>query len=295
MDKPNNGEDKPKTGPKDAYNEIPADTIKGHLHQHDSIDEKQDSDDTQDEHKQSGGFIKKCWNFVKDERHAGAVVAIFTFVISVTGIAYTIFSFMQWRVMRGQLSEIIRQYPELQKSADAAKKSADTAEHSFQTERRRAEDMEEAICTLNGGGMTALDNLYPVYITNSGKVTARDIEAHIEVSLNTLPSNRKIRVLVNTDISLPELAREKSTPTQKLNLPLSSREWQNIADTKQAIVQTAKIKYENGFERIISDAHCDIWLYYRTPQDKLNPIQGRGTDCKRLPELLAGVPRPQKP
>jgi hypothetical protein len=294
MDKPNDGEDKPKTGPKDACNEVPADTIKGHLHRHDSIDEKQDSDDTQDEHKQSGGFIKKWWNFVKDERHAGAVVAIFTFVISVTGIAYTIFSFMQWRVMRGQLSEIIRQYPELQKSADAAKKSADTAEHSFQMERRRAEDIEEAICTLYAAPMGARNNLFQVLVSNTGKVTARGIEAHVEISLNAVPSNKKIRVLVNADISAPELAKEKGLE-QRPELPLSSREWENILDTKEIIVTSGKIRYENGFERIVSDTNCQVWLYWRTPEDKLNPAQGRGTACSRLPELLASVPKTQKP
>ena len=77
--------------------------------------------------------------------------------------------------------------------------------------------------------------------------------------------------------------------TQKLKLPLSAEDWQNIADTKQVIVQSATMKYENGFERIISNARCDIWLYYRTPQDKLNPIQGRGFDCSRLPEQLAAA------
>jgi hypothetical protein len=215
-------------------------------------------------------------------------------VLGIIGIVALCIYNGQLRVMRGQLGEIIRQYPELQKSADAAKKSADTAEHSFQVERRRAEDMEEAILNWNGGGMAAFDNFYRISIGNSGKVTARDIEAHLEISLNAVPSNKKIRVLGNRDISTPELAREKSLD-QKLELPLSSRDWENIADTRQVIVASWRIRYENGFERIISDTSCQVWLYYRTPGDKLNPIQGRGTDCGRLPELLAGIPKPQKP
>lgn len=46
------------------------------------------------------GFIKKWWSFVRDSQHSGAVVAIFTAVIAVTGIVYTIFSILQWYEMR---------------------------------------------------------------------------------------------------------------------------------------------------------------------------------------------------
>jgi len=218
--------------------------------------------------------------------------------IAFFGLCTVVAAFLQWDAMRGQLGEMkggAKDTHDLVTAAidqaNAAKKSADTAENSFRVERRRAEDMEEAICTLTGGGGAAYDNFYQVSIGNNGKVTAREIKAHVEVSLNAVPSNKRIRALASTDISMPELGREKDV-TQKLKLPLSSEDWQNIADTKEIIEQSATITYENGFERVISNNRCDMWLYYRTPQDKLNPIQGRGFDCSRLPEQLAAVPKP---
>ena len=37
----------------------------------------------------------------------------------------------QWKAMKGQLAEMVKQYPELKKSADAAKSAVDTAQHTL--------------------------------------------------------------------------------------------------------------------------------------------------------------------
>ena len=79
--------------------------------------------------------------------------------LGVIGIVALCIYYGQLRTMNLTYGEMVRQYPELQKSADAAKKSAETAENSFQVERRRAEDMEEAVCTLKGGGASRLRQL----------------------------------------------------------------------------------------------------------------------------------------
>jgi hypothetical protein len=84
--------------------------------------------------------------------------------LGVIGIVALFIYYGQLRTMNRTYGEMVRQYPELQKSADAAKKSADTAENSFRVERRRAEDMEEAICTLKGGGGAAFENSYQVSV-----------------------------------------------------------------------------------------------------------------------------------
>jgi hypothetical protein len=211
---------------------------------------------------------------------------VFTSVIAGSTFLYMIAAI--WTLV-----ELSKSTKATQIAADAAKKSADTAERSFQVERRRAEDQEEAICRLSTAGPAAFDNSLPVYLSNSGKVTAREIAAHLQVSLNTVPSNKTIRVLTSTDISAPELAKEKNLD-RKLELPLSRQDWENIVDTKQIIVVAGTVRYENGFERTISDTHCEFWLYYRTPQDKLNPATGRGADCSRLHEVFTGIPKPQK-
>lgn len=204
------------------------------------------------------------------------------FIILATGV----FIALQWHEMRvGGI--------DTHTLAEAAKQSADTAADSFKMEKRRAEDMEEAICRVQGGGTAARDNIFPVQIINNGKVSARNVEAHIEISLRAIPSNQKIRTLATLTISANEIPKEKDE-ARRLNLPLSSHDWDNIADTKEMIVQSGTLKYENGFDRINNETVCDFWLYFRAPEDKLNPIQGRGATCGRLPELLRSFAPKQK-
>ena len=57
--------------------------------------------------------------------HSGMVSALGTIAIMLLTIAYVRYSRHQWRVMNGQLAQMRLQFPELQKSAQAAKDSAD--------------------------------------------------------------------------------------------------------------------------------------------------------------------------
>ena len=206
-----------------------------------------------------------------------------------TNIGLAVIGIFALLIYNGQLREMRKATEATGKAADAAKQSADTATDAFKMEKRRAEDMEEAICRVQGGGTAARDNMYPLEIINSGKVSARNVEAYIEISLNAVPSNRKLRTLATLNISANEIPKEKDE-ARRLNLPLSARDWENIADTNEIIVQSGTLKYENGFDRINTETVCDFWLYLRTPEDKLNPIQGRGATCERLPELLKSFP-----
>jgi hypothetical protein len=47
---------------------------------------------------------KQVWAFVRDPSNANAIIAIVTVMIFLTGVFYTVFSCLQWRVMRGQLA-----------------------------------------------------------------------------------------------------------------------------------------------------------------------------------------------
>lgn len=188
-----------------------------------------------------------------------------------------------------QAQQLIKQFPEIKLSADAAKQSADTAEHSFEMERRRAEDVEQAIISESSGQFYVFKNVYYVDLSNTGKVTARNINANLEISLTALPRNRKIRTLGTLDITAPQLEKEKDL-RHTLDLLLTPTDWNNIADTKEAITESGYVRYENGFERTIEDKVCNVWIYYRTPEDKLNPVQGRGAICDRLADLLASYP-----
>lgn len=173
-------------------------------------------------------------------------------------------------------------------AALAAKQSADTQEHSFQMEKRRAEDQEEAICTLHADGMAPREHFYHIYVVNAGKVNARSIEAHVDVSLNDASSLKKIRNLGSADISTSELAGDKSMD-HALSLPLTEKDWDRIADTEMVIIGIGHVRYENGFGRVADDPYCEGWWYFRTPDDKNNPIQGRGSTCDKIPQNVAGI------
>jgi hypothetical protein len=184
--------------------------------------------------------------------------------------------------------------PEIKKSADAAKdaalaakQSADTQNQSYQMERRRAEDQEEAICRLHTG-MAALDNVGHVYLANSGKTKARNVEARVDTYLADATTLKKLRQLGSVDISTSELEKDQSLD-RGVNLPLTAHDWDNLADTNVVIIDSGRIRYENGFGRIVDEAVCDGWWYFRAPEDKLNPVQGRGNECGQIPQSVAGI------
>jgi hypothetical protein len=205
-------------------------------------------------------------------------------VLALIGIVALCIYNGQLRVMRGQLGEIIRQYPELQKSADAAKISADIAKNSFEMEKRRAEDTEEATCRPTGD-IGVGKTVYRFFIPNSGKVSARNLHGHLELSLNSLPSNKPLRSLAGFDVSLDELAGEKGFD-KRISIDIA-RDWEKLINTKETLVATGEIQYENGFDRIRSSTMCYAMVWVPSPTDPNNRAHGFGTDCDRLPEFLA--------
>jgi len=212
-------------------------------------------------------------------------------LVEIVGIAllavYTAYTLKMYRANK-QSADAARD------AAVAAKQSADTQEDSFQLERRRAEDQEEAICRLGTDGMAALDHVGHVRVVNSGKSKARNLDAHVDTFLADAITLKKLRDLGSVDISTSELGNNQSLD-RGINLPLTAHDWQNLADTNQVIIDSGHIRYENGFGRVVDEPFCDGWWYFRTPEDKLNPIQGRGTECGQIPQNVAGVRKQKVP
>lgn len=226
------------------------------------------------------GYFRALWGSLKSEtRTLKFYMELAALVVVCT---YTYYAHQQ-------AQQLIKQFPEIKLSADAAKQSADTAEHSFEMERRRAEDTEQAIISESSGMFYVFRNVYYVDLGNSGRVTARNIRANIEIFLTALPRNRSIRSLGTFNITVPQLEKEKDL-RHTMDLRLTAGDWKNIADTKEAITESGYVRYENGFDRTVENKVCNVWIYFRTPEDKLNPIQGRGSICDRLADLLASYP-----
>jgi hypothetical protein len=217
--------------------------------------------------------------FIRDGRNTNAALVVLTLLVAIAAFIQATINGMQLRPLK--------------QSANAAQVASETQKYSFDMERRKAEDQEEAICILRSDGVAALDQLAYIRVINSGKVKARGIEAHVDIFLRDAWTDKKIRDLGTVDISSSELAGNNGDIDHPLNLPLTTRDWQNLADSNQVIINSGHIRYENGFDRVVDEPYCDGWYYFRTPEDKLNPIQGRGTTCAGLALQMAGI-RKQK-
>src|SRR6266566_9546589 len=90
-----------------------------------------------DEHKKS---LKRSW---KSSGPVAKLTVVFAGIAALSTTIYAIVAGGQLLVMRGQLGEIVRQYPELKKSAEAAKEAADVTEQSFKLTKRHTEDSDE--------------------------------------------------------------------------------------------------------------------------------------------------------
>jgi hypothetical protein len=172
------------------------------------------------------------------------------------------------------------------KSADAAKTAAETAEKSFKLARQRAEDSEEAICSVrgeteNGSGVEHLT------ISNSGKVPAHSVEVHLEVSRNGLPGNERLTLFQALDISQDELRGESPILKDVVLSDFGESDWKKINQIREAVVVSGRIQYENGFGNLRHSTFCQAFLSQPanpgdSPQTPLHIL----VDCDRLPAFL---------
>jgi hypothetical protein len=109
--------------------------------------------------------------------------SIADWVVAAATVTMALTSFYQWRAMKGQLREMIRQYPELQSSADAANKSADAAVKGFTQSIDSFRMDERAWVEIEPIKPVLLDNTPPfgatftcnIFPKNVGKTAATDI------------------------------------------------------------------------------------------------------------------------
>src|ERR1700685_4452804 len=71
--------------------------------------------------------------------------------LAIVGIIALCIYYGQFQVMRGQLGEIIKQYPEIQKSSNAAKNAADTARDTLQASQNQFREEQRPYIWLTPG------------------------------------------------------------------------------------------------------------------------------------------------
>jgi hypothetical protein len=185
----------------------------------------------------------------------------------------------------GVLNEIRRQTPHIADSADAAKKSAAAVQDQVGMEKRTAENRDEAVCTTQGD-IAVGESVFHTYISNSGNVSARNVTGHVDISLNKLPANNQTRLLGSFDVQPQDISSHHDL-RNFLTVALSAADWDALVDTRESIVETSRIQYENGFNRMVSAPRCFAIFWVPSPDDPMNRAHGRAIDCDQLPVQLA--------
>jgi hypothetical protein len=152
-------------------------------------------------------YKNKTNELVREFRIAEKWVIGTNIILAIIGIFALCIYQGQLNVMRGQLGEIIKQYPELQKSANAATSGSNTANGAFEESKKEFRIQQRPYITLSelrpNGQLMAGNNKLVLSIINSGRTPALKIHillnAYINqrVIMNTNPAERSESVLAS--------------------------------------------------------------------------------------------------
>ncbi|HWG57742.1 MAG TPA: hypothetical protein VN661_01700 [Candidatus Acidoferrales bacterium] len=200
------------------------------------------------------------------------------FVTGATGLAI----YWQDRIASRTLYEMQKQYPELQKSADAAKEAADLSRQEL-----RAADG----AVLHLGRPFSFDpERQQIFIdfSNWGHSTASHINARLKISIIQIPSMRSARTY-KTEIQLPNLV---SSPPNEPNARRSQFQWPigNVVTAPEigmlkgglAALKTDLItNYYDGFGTV-TDKTCYAYLHFEIPQRNGSSSGGGTIPCDQF-------------
>ena len=171
--------------------------------------------------------------------------------------------------MRGQLEQISKQYPELQKSADAAKESADLSKHVL-------EGTDAATFRINEISLTYGD-FWRIRIGNFGKVGSPKLDVTYSLIHERFPSGKQIGPVVKGSFDHAEvMPREENGSNDVLHdfrTPGFDKTSSQLVGAEETFRLEGAFVYNNGFDRIVTENFC--WQTYPFPYP--NPSQPDGT------------------
>lgn len=214
-------------------------------------------------------------------------------VLAVIGIVALCIYHGQLEVMRGQLGEIIKQYPEIQKSADAAKSAADTAvktllnaQQQFRVEQRpyifaspepagppinQANPSERAFINLNPDGSATF--YWKVGIINSGHSPAKDVVTTKSETRICLKERCVKEMNSFVPVWLTHGAKEgtafptdvhNAVPTGEIRT-FSKNDLEQIRNSKLMVYQIGAIKYRDIYEPRIEPPYETDYCFLYNP------------------------------
>ncbi len=172
----------------------------------------------------------------------------------------------------------------------STKKSADTQERSFNLAIRRAEDSDQAKLTMTGS-ISVASKVFDFAIANNGNVSAHNFRAHIELSLNSLPDNKRVALLTAFDVSKDDFSKSEAVEKFMSFEELDKTTWDKIINYDYSLVEISTISYENGFSHQRHSNPCLAMVWVPSPNDPQNRAHGSGIDCDRLAQWLESIPR----
>jgi hypothetical protein len=201
------------------------------------------------------GWWKRKWHFIIVPQHSNALVAVFSALLFIATVVYTIFAALQW-------SEMKKATEASQRSAIAAKNSADLA-------RRQMEGIVAAIVDIPRG--VSVDFPVPPFgearanLINSGHVLAHDIHFTLSVTIqrtseDSAARRRTILSKAETVPAIPPTA-VATRPDFIYPFELSQSEFAQVMNTESYIIAEGLLEYENGFDSRIKQPFCNAYIW----------------------------------
>jgi hypothetical protein len=203
--------------------------------------------------------MNQAW---KQTTISNKLVVLLTFTIALSNLSYVLYARKQWQVMSGQLGEMARQYPELKKSADAAKQSADLT-------RKQMEGVSAAVIEMPHS--FAIDFPVPpqgearTNFLNNGHVIAHDVSLSFSITLKKANGQTRRDILSKTEPLIPAIPPILSAipprPDLIYHFGLTKQEYAQVLNTKAYIIAEGRFGYENGFESRVEQPFCFAYLW----------------------------------
>ena len=200
-----------------------------------------------DEHKKS---LKRSW---KSSGPVAKLTVVFAGIAALSTTIYAIVAGGQLLVMRGQLHEVIRQYPEIQKSANAAKSAADTADATLKNQQRSFEIDERPYLV----GQT------PAF---SGPPLAANTSIHINFTFKNIgrtPALKEFTYIILSPFRVPKgsLATKRATVRKFLADHMSQiREKESRFRSEISHIPEVRMDVAPGAESFTSNVGDDVIL-----------------------------------
>ncbi len=231
--------------------------------------------------KQLGERMQFWWNHIAQHISSNQIIAGFTVVIALTGIAYTVFAALQWSVMNGQLTELQQQ--------------------TF-INRQQLVGTQKAILDWNIN-FNNIGNV-TVSLANRGHVAAPDNHFKLDATEATLPDGTPVGTSLHFEVQIPPLKGDGGdfshfwiTPWKPKQLGVRYQ-WPKDWPGKTTYILRGELTYQDGFGNTESQPFCKEWLpdYYITWGKQGSGGNGFGElrDCADIKSTISSILRQEK-